>query len=298
MTSLKTRYTQLQEKIIQLKQAGSLSFGINVYRSLLALSTMTVFIFNFDTMYDIFSFGQNPFHLQYLKYDIFSVFGFYLGYILSFVILLAVISGYLPQLTSILQFYVQASFILHYPNMSDGGDYIITIVLFLLIFSFVTDRRLNSWRKPKQAQLDRGFFRPSVYMNYRAIRLFICLIYFHAAVSKFHVTEWYNGTAIYYFLNDPLSGNAGLLDNALFRSIIQNPILITLISWGALLTEVHIAFMLYVRNYKTRRNVFILGCLLHLAIIPLFFIPMFSFRMIASLYFYLLVKPDPDEVTT
>jgi antimicrobial peptide system SdpB family protein len=285
------------DRLNKYQQTGGLSFGINVYRSLLALSTLIVFLFNWDSMKDIYYFGQNPFNLQFFKFDIFSVFGFNMGYTLSIITLITVILGYFPSVSAVLHFYIQASFILHYPNMSDGGDYIITIILFLLIFSFVTDTRMNIWQKPKENWFNENFLKKTVYLNYQAIRIFICVVYFHASVSKFHVTEWYNGTAIYYFLNDPLSGNAALLENSIFKNIVASPFLIAMISWGALLIETLIAFMLFVTNYKTRKRVFYLGCVLHFCIAPLFFIPMFSFRMIIGLYFYLLIKPSEHEVS-
>jgi antimicrobial peptide system SdpB family protein len=285
-------------KLRAFKENQPLDFAYWLFRSLLAFSTLLLFILNYNTMKDIYNYGENPFKLFFIKYDIFSILGFNLGYWVSLFFLSLVIIGFLPCFSAIMHFYVQTSYILHYPSMSDGGDYIVTIITFLFLFPLITDFRLSFIHSLPNFKFYQIYQKQSLLINFYAIRLFICIVYFHATVSKFHVVEWYNGTALYYFINDPLSGNANLIEIPFFKYILSNHILITLFSWGTLLTEALIAFMLFSENYKLRKFVFFLGCFLHLCIIPLFYIPMFSFRMISCLYFYLLINNKPTITET
>lgn len=274
----------------------SLNFGYNIMRSTFAFSTLLILLLNYEGIKDIAINNVNPYRQYFIHFDIFSLFNFYIAYSLSILILIVSILGFFPSITVILHFYVAASYILRFPNMSDGGDYLGVMVIFLLIPISITDYRINSWKEYKFSKFYNNFQKLSIYYNFNVLRILFCIVYFHAAVSKFHVAEWYNGTALYYYLNDPLSGNSSLIEKQFFKEILGNSFSIVILCWGTLLTEVMIAFMLFSNNHKLKRIVFAFGCILHISIIPLFYIPLFSIRMISCLFFYLIIVPKENEL--
>lgn len=282
-------YSKLNQNIY------SLNYGYNILRSTFALCTLTTLILNYNAILDC-AYNKNPYINVFTKYDIFSVFNFEVAFVVSLLILISVVSGFFPAITSILHFYISASYTLHFPNMCDGGDYLATLITFLLIPVYITDFRKNSWNDYAKIILLPKLNLISRTVNYGALRILICIIYFHAGSSKFHVTEWYNGTAIYYFLNDPMSGNSFFIENDFFKYILSKPLFITIFTWGTLFTEVLLSLMIFCTSMKYRKIVFCFGFVLHLCIIPTFFIPAFSFKMISCLYLYLLVSPKENEV--
>ena len=276
----------------------SLNLGYNLLRSVLALTTLFTLLFNYHILSDSASVPLKETNLGsniFISCDIYTFFGFNLGYFTSIFILLCVVSGFFPMITSILHFYVSLSFNTHFRNLCDGGDYLTSLVSFLLIPIFISDTRKNSWVPFADSNFYNNFQKLSIMVNYHALRLLFCLVYFHATVGKFRINEWYNGTAIYYFLNDPLSGNAFLIENEILKPFFANPFFIALLTWGTLIIEALIALMLFCDKIKIKRIVFYLGFILHILIIPAFFIPAFSIKMIACLYFYLMVIPKEHE---
>lgn len=286
---IKEVYSKLTQNIY------SLNYGYNILRSTFAICTLTVLLLNYNVVLDS-AYNSNPQLNAFTKYDIFSILGFEFGFIFSLLILILVVTGFFPAITSFLHFYVSTSYTLHFSNICDGGDYLATLITFLLIPVYITDFRKNSWCDYSRITLFPKLNLISRSVNYNALRLLICIIYFHAGSSKFNVTEWYNGTAIYYFLNDPMSGNTFFIENAFFKYILSKPLFITIFTWGTLFTEILLSFMIFCTSYKYRKIAFALGLILHLCIIPTFFIPAFSFKMIACLFFYLLVLPKKNEI--
>ncbi|MDO8998488.1 MAG: hypothetical protein Q7W45_01900 [Bacteroidota bacterium] len=276
---------------------SSLHYGYNILRSVLALSTLTILLLNFEGIRDAY-FNRNFPTSFIVDFDIYSLFSFSFSYFVSIVVLIITILGYFPSIMGLLHFYVTASFSTHFSIFCDGGDYLTALITFLFIPITLTDNRINSWKPFKETRFYNSFQRISIYINYNILKFLICIVYFHAATAKFHITEWYNGTAIYYFLSEPLSGNTFFVENYFFKALISNSFFIALITWGTLIIEVLIAFMLFSNNIKLKKIVFILGMVLHLLIIPTFNIPAFSFRMIACLFFYLIVQPTEREKIT
>ncbi len=280
--------------LLFISKYSSLHYGYNFLRTVLASSTLLILLINYGGVYDCY-FNRHFPNSIFVKFDIYSLLNFYLSYYISIIILIVTILGYFPMLMGILHFYVTASFSTHFSIFCDGGDYLTTLVTFLFIPITITDTRVNSWKPFEKTKFYCSFQKISVYINYHALRFLICIVYFHAATSKFRITEWYNGTALYYFLSEPLSANTFFVENEFFRTLLSNPFFIALITWGTLIIEVLISFMLFSNNLKLKRIVFILGLILHLLIIPTFYIPAFSFRMIACLYIYLIVQPNETE---
>jgi hypothetical protein len=118
----------------------------------------------------------------------------------------------------------------------------------------------------------------------RLLQIQLCLIYFQSCVIKCDGEAWMNGTAVHY-----------VLFNREFRQFNLEwlgayPLLINLMTHGALLVEFAVAFWLWFR--PTRRWVMLAGVLLHAGIRPVLDIPGFGEVMCATYLTFL----DPDEV--
>jgi len=124
------------------------------------------------------------------------------------VLILAIVaSGYRPRVTGIFHwwaaFSLQASAV-----VLDGGDQIAAILTLLLIPVTLTDDRRWHWRAPPASTgstLESVRFVIATSAWY-VIRLQIAGIYFDSAVAKLAVPEWRDGTALYYWLTDPVFG--------------------------------------------------------------------------------------------
>jgi hypothetical protein len=118
----------------------------------------------------------------------------------------------------------------------------------------------------------------------RLLQMQICLIYFQSCVIKCQGPLWLNGTTVHYVLFNREFGMFNL------EWIAQYPLLINLMTHGALLLEFGLAFWLWFR--PTRRWVIIGGILLHMGIRPVINVPGFGETMIATYLTFLA----PDEL--
>jgi hypothetical protein len=118
----------------------------------------------------------------------------------------------------------------------------------------------------------------------RLLQMQICLIYFQSCVIKCQGSLWLDGTTVHYILFNQEFGQFHL------EWLAQFPLLINLLTHGALLTEFALAFWLWFR--PTRRWVLLGGLALHLGIRPMLNVPMFGEAMMATYLTFLA----PDEL--
>src|SRR5690606_30268919 len=118
------------------------------------------------------------------------------------------------------------------------------------------------------------------------IRFQVAVIYFDAAVGKFKVEEWINGTAIYYWLNN---SSFGITDfwKPFLNPFLSNGILVSIITYGVLLLELSL-FLAFTASQKYRRTIFPIAIAFHLFIIVFHGIFSFFFSVSAALILYLL----------
>jgi hypothetical protein len=114
----------------------------------------------------------------------------------------------------------------------------------------------------------------------------LCLIYFQSCVLKAGGATWMDGTAVHYVLFNRE------FDQFDLGWLAASPLLVNVMTHGALLTEFALAFWLWFR--PTRRWVILAGVLLHAGIRPVLNIPGFGEIMCATYLTFL----DPDEVAT
>ena len=270
------------------------SYGLS--RSFISLSLIITLLFNdinilfrsvrlnetvpycIENSLNIFCLLQD--HLQVAKY-------------LSIIILCIVASGWRPQLTGILHWWISYSFITSTPIV-DGGDHAASVITLLFIPITLFDNRKWHWQKPKLNKYKKSIYYIHKFISlsfFKLVKFQVAIIYLHAAVGKCNATEWINGTAIYYWLTDPIFGMNEDLEN-IFIPILLNPFWVAIITWGVIAFE----FLLFTGFYLNRIEKHILlssGILFHVLIAVFHGLISFSLVMFGALIVFLLEVYQP-----
>lgn len=273
----------------------------NVYgvaRSLLALSTFLTFAFTdvnvlFKPALDI---DETPICIGVARYaSLFCLLRDHLGVakILTLLIMLVVLSGWRPRITGLLHCWICYSFV-NSSLLVDGGDHVnMTLTSLLLPITLTDDRRWHWMAKEKEdplssvAQIRRIVAR----FSFSVIRIQVAVIYLHAAVAKCAVTEWQNGTAVYYWLTDPQYGVAEWLWPVVFP-VLRNPFMVTAITWGSVALEFAL-FAGLIAKMRYRRPLLWMGIIFHVGIAVMHGLISFSISMIGALILFL--RPLENE---
>lgn len=231
------------------------------------------------------------------KINMFFLFDYnhlYVPYILSILILLMVVVGYFPQITSILHCWVAYS-ILHALVIVEGGDQITYNLTFLLIPLCLFDRRINHWHK--QVTFN---YHLNKYLDYFLftilcfIQIQVALLYLDAGIEKCKGAEWLDGSGIYYWSTDTVFGASGIIASILFW-IFKSGILTFFFTWGVIALEITLFASLFMTS-KQRKHLFLLGVFFHIMIILVHGLFSFGLAMIAALI--LLLRPIPNPKPT
>lgn len=207
---------------------------------------------------------------------------------LSIIVLLLVASGWRPRVTGILHWWIAFSYSSS-AMVLDGGDQITATLTLLLIPICLMDGRKWHWSNephPIEQYTTRQKMAGIVALcSLLVIKLQVAFIYFHAGVGKFEVPEWANGTAVYYWLNNPIFGASEAL-SPILDAIVTNPIGVTAMTWGAMVFEV-ILFLGLTMNKKWRPTLLVLGIAFHFTIIIFHGLVSFFCAMTAALILFL-----------
>ena len=136
---------------------------------------------------------------------------FYLNLVrwICVVLLLVIASGWRPNITGIIHWWISYSF-----NVSaiaiDGGEQVSSVFTLLLLPLTLTDPRKWHWQTyDKEKYLGSKkllcFGALSVATIF-IIRIQAAILYFNSTVAKLGVEDWINGTAVYYYVQDPMLG--------------------------------------------------------------------------------------------
>lgn len=208
-------------------------------------------------------------------------------------VLIGVISGWRPRITGLLHWYVAFSFA-STCFLIDGGEHVTAVLTLLLVPVTLTDSRKWHWSTapPVSAEspLGRHLTRLMAVSSLLAIRLQVAVIYFHAGVGKMSVTEWANGTAVYYWFTDPGFGAPAWLQPLIIPAL-TNSVTVTALTWGVILFEIGLAAAL-VMDRRWWPPLLKLGLLFHFGIILVHGIVTFAIVMWAALILYL--RPFED----
>ncbi len=205
---------------------------------------------------------------------------FYIKIILILLLLL-IISGYFPKITSILHFWIASSFFSG-ATFVDGGDQIHQNLSLLLVPICFLDKRHNQWEENKNISSSNKIFGIAAIF---LIKLQMSIIYLHAAFGKTSIKEWTDGTAMYYWINNTFFGAPSYLSEFTFI-IFSNPIICTFVTHLVIVTEFIFAASIFSNNRSLKKLLFIIAVLFHLNIILIHGIFSFFFSMFAGLIIY------------
>jgi antimicrobial peptide system SdpB family protein len=198
---------------------------------------------------------------------------------------LGVASGWRPRLTGALHFVVAFSFHANAANL-DGGDAVAAILALLLLPVTLTDPRRWHWDAPPAARGDArdDAARIVALFGLTMIRVQVAVIYFDACISKFGVEEWTDGTALYYWVDNPQIGAAPLVRAAMHPVLFSRAV--ALLTWSVLVAEYVLSAAL-VMPKRAWGWVLGVGLALHAGIAVIHGIISFSLTMAGALVLYL-----------
>lgn len=211
---------------------------------------------------------------------------------LSIFALFVAASGWRPQFTAIPMWWVlfgnQASL-----TVVDGGDQIAAVLALLLIPHALTDRRKWHWSASLRRRSNAHPYGTLVaHAALVAIRVQVAYIYINACLAKLGVPEWLDGSAVYYWLRDPMFGPAGGL-RPITDWLMARPIPVAAATWGTLLLEFALGISVLLPR-KVRFVLLPLGFSLHLGIAVAMGLWSFAFTMWGALL--ILLWPFGDIV--
>ncbi len=170
---------------------------------------------------------------------------------------------------------------------SNGGpDAMPAILCFYVMFcpcgkAFSLDARREAKRRGTAAE-------PLIVpWGVRLLQMQMCLVYFQSCVIKCRGPAWLDGTTVHYILFNHEFGQFNL------EWLGAYPILINLMTHGALLIEFALAFWLWFR--PTRRWAILGGVLLHMGIRPILNVTGFGETMIST-YITFLAADELDSL--
>lgn len=219
-----------------------------------------------------------------------------LARITAIALLLVAASGWQPRLTAVPHWWVTASLAAS-ASIPDGGDQVSAVVTLLLLPIALTDRRRWHWTAPEPPasppdRVDR--FTVAVLVAWSAalvIRVQVAGVYLQSSVAKLGVPEWADGTALFYWLRDPMFGAPGWAVG-LVGAIIAHPVGVLALTWGPLVIEFALVLGLVARR-RVRPYLLGAGIALHVSIGLLMGIWSFAIAMIACLVLFLRPLDQP-----
>lgn len=204
-----------------------------------------------------------------LKVNIFtlvdSVYYFEFIYHVGMLVTILFIVGWKGRIISLLNWILTFAIIENSLYMSDGGDNILRIILFYLLFANCTAYfSLDSEKyKEKRSHKQYTFFNKmkSILHNFAVISSIIqlCILYLTSGLYQAMGEMWSNGTAIYYILQvDEFS-------HPFFRDIILNStLLVVILTYLSIIIKVSFPFLLF--NKKTKYLAVLSVVIFHLGI--------------------------------
>lgn len=282
-------FKSIDEKYLKLIEKNPINSVYGLGRSLLALGTfLTLISNNTETLFPVTEMtrvGISPI----MDLGIFHLLSnhIYLAKIFSLITLMLVIVGIYPRFTGVFHWYISFSFFT-YCGVIDGGDQANWVLCFLLIPLTLLDNRKWHWQKRDNENDPPNLILNSVSWSFVwLIRIQVSVIYLHAAVAKLNVTEWINGTAVYYWFTHHYHGASSFL-KPLILMITTNSFFVVMITWSVILLEVSLFSAIALKPDSVRRKILLrLGIVFHFSIVIVHGLISFYFTMVAALVLYL-----------
>ena len=260
---------------------------IAIVRMILALGTLMTLLFNdinllayTDYLYDAELMRAANANLLGLQMSLFKLFSPVVGKIVSICILILVISGYFPQVTSFLHAWVNIS-ITNSLVPIDGGDQIAANLSLFLIPICLTDPRINQWNTSKPSN---AYINVFANVTFFFIQLQAAIIYLQSGIGKMYTEEWKEGTAAFYWLSHPIHGAPDWLRSILEPLTLSNYVF--LVTWAVMVFEVFLFSCIFAN--KRVKSAFLAAAIgFHFSIFVIHGLFSFFFSMFALLLIYL-----------
>lgn len=198
---------------------------------------------------------------------------------LAVAVLALIVVGFAPAATAVPHWYVTWSFMTS-STAVDGGEHLSANLTLILIPLVLMDRRLWHWSKDVHYEKRNSWVK---YVAYCALGLFIMKVmgaYFQASVAKFGVLEWSDGTALWYWMQNPtFSPTAPFGDFA--RAVLQFLPVTIAATYGTLILQLSLVPAAFYPG-TARRTLLVLAVLFHLGIAATMGLWSFSLIMIAA----------------
>jgi len=206
--------------------------------------------------------------------------------------LLLVATGWRPRVTGVLHWWVTVSLQVN-ATLVDGGESVASVLTLFLIPLTLTDPRRSHWA-PMPNEDAHPMFRARVVAATASLLLGlqVAVIYAHASIGKFEVSQWADGTALYYWLEYGAFRAPDWLV-PLVRPLVRWAPSVTVLTWSVLVLEFLLGASLLMPP-RTRRALFALAASMHLGILFVQGIASFAVTMLAALL--LSVWPHRDRL--
>ncbi|PEJ17838.1 hypothetical protein CN887_29840 [Bacillus pseudomycoides] len=207
-------------------------------------------------------------------------------------LLLLVASGWRPRITGIIHWYVAYSLQVS-AMIVDGGEQVNAVVSLLLIPITLTDSRKWHWQSfnPIEVNSEKEILKCIIStVTLFVIRFQIAILYLHSTVAKLFNAEWVDGTAVYYYLGDPILGLPPLLYD-LVKPILSSPFVVVA-TWGTIILQMCLFGALFAPK-KHWSKFLILALVFHESIAVMLGLISFSITMCGALILYL--RPVEQE---
>lgn len=206
---------------------------------------------------------------------------------IAIILLLVVAAGVRPSVTALPHWWVTWS-LMTSSTAIDGGEHLAADLTLILVPLLLIDRRRWHW------EVDRGYSRRGAWVKatgYACLGLWILQmmgVYFQASVAKFAVLEWSDGTALWYWMQNPVFAPSAPIGPVIRWALQWLPITAAL-TYGTLVLQLALVGAVFASE-RARRVLLLLAVAFHLAIASIMGLWSFSLIMIAA-DVLLLVRP-------
>lgn len=203
-----------------------------------------------------------------------------------------VIVGFAPRVTAPLHAWMAISMNASL-SLPDGGEAVASFATVLLILICLPDNRLLAWsraRKPISRRLGAVAYAASI-----GLCIQLAGVYFESGLAKIAVSEWSDGSAMYFIVRDPYFGATGVVGDVL-RSVTDVPAGTALLTWGTIVLECALAVLLILPS-RWKQYALVGVTVLHVGIAVSLGLWSFSLIMVgvACVAAYKLVPVPPRE---
>ncbi|WP_294206788.1 sporulation-delaying protein SdpB family protein [uncultured Chryseobacterium sp.] len=279
----------MKSLILFLERKSIFNERLAFVRSIFALGALLTLLFNNVPELADFELLANKQDMIFVRnipltnFSIFSFLGLEVGKYVSILILLSVFTGFIPQVTGLLQAWVHYS-ICNSFLIVEGGDQIASNLTILLVLICLFDNRLNQWRPERKSE---GRKPVNVFFNvyYFLIILQVAIIYLHSGIGKLYNEEWRNGTCAYYWFTHNVFGAPVWIQK--IYNIFTLSKFAPLFTWSVIILELLLFACILATNRKLKYIFLIIGLIFHLSIIFTHGLVSFFCSMAAALILYL-----------